>query len=217
MKLESIITYIFILLIVVDQVSLRKPQQKQVEENKPKEDIEQPVIQSDEEQKYPEENNQDQQREYKNQIPIIIDIQYCNRTSHHEAYREVEKVILKRYPQLNIEIIPSQYPVPEINQQIAQLFQYGQYGLMALLFFYKQLFGMLGIPVKPIFDKIAEKKMFVLMGFLFANTMIQNKMLTTGGFRVTADSNLIYDQIGQVNLEAVTNLLSQFINNNIKL
>lgn len=31
---------------------------------------------------------------------------------------------------------------------------------------------MLGIPVKPIFDKIAEKKMFVLMGFLFANTMI---------------------------------------------
>ncbi|CAD8117628.1 unnamed protein product [Paramecium sonneborni] len=212
MKIERVITYIFFLLIAYDV--LRPVPQIQQKTQQQQEESQTEQTQTHQEQDLQKERTIQEDIDLENAeyiestLPINIEIFYCNRTGLHTQYQELERNIYLTFPRnKNLNVNPGEYPVPEINQQLSKFVNYGQYALMAAMFFHKQLFGMLSIPVPSIVEKIVEKKMFVLIGAIFLVQQIQNSLLTTGKMMVYVDSKLILDQAAPIQADQVFQLI----------
>lgn len=69
----------------------------------------------------------------------------------------------------------------------------------------------MGIPIPTIVEKIAEKKMIVMMTFYFIFQQIQNSLLTTGGLSIIIDNKLAYNTeggIGAIDIDIILNSLN---------
>ncbi|CAD8118192.1 unnamed protein product [Paramecium sonneborni] len=214
MKIERVITYIFFLLILFDVLrpqphSSQQTQQSQEEQLQTQTQINQDQDQDQQKERTIQEDIDLENAEYiESTLPINIEIFYCNRTGLHTQYQELERNIYLTFPKnKNLNVNPGEYPVPEINQQLSKFVNYGQYALMAAMFFHKQLFAMFSLPVPAIVEKIVEKKMFVLIGAIFLVQQLQNSLLTTGKMMVYVDSKLILDQAAPIQIDKVFQLI----------
>ncbi|CAD8084952.1 unnamed protein product [Paramecium primaurelia] len=212
MKLERVITYIFFALIAYDIFRAQPKPQQQTQQQQQESQSEQAQTHEDQdlqkERTYQEDIDLENAEYIESTLPINIEILYCNRTGLHTQYLELERNIYLTFPKnKNLIVNSGEYPVPEINSQLSKFVNYGQYALMAAMFFHKQLFAMLSIPVPAIVEKIVEKKMFVLIGAIFLVQQLQNSLLTTGKMMVYVDSKLILDQAAPIQVDKVFQLI----------
>lgn len=101
-----------------------------------------------------------------------------------------------KFPNKNIEMDGLNYPIPAEREMLSKVVTYAQYGVMGLSFFYKQAFGLLGVPVPAVVERVAEKKMIIVMGVFLLGGQLNNYLMASGGFAVLLDGDKIYESFG---------------------
>ena len=62
--------------------------------------------------------------------------------------------------------------------------------------FPKQVFGLVGMAVPGLIEKVGDKKFVVVMMVFLFSSQISNYFTITGGFRIIIDGQIIYDVLG---------------------
>lgn len=100
----------------------------------------------------------------------------------------------QRYP--GVEVIGTQYPIPEWKQQLARVLSFAQMSSLAVVLMGEKAFEFMGVPT-PVWytTNIAPNKMGWAVGIWFMGNMAQGALTQTNAFEIYANGELVYSKL----------------------
>lgn len=95
----------------------------------------------------------------------------------------------------DVIVTGGEYPAPLLNQYMATLLLYLQFGFVLFIMLGNQIFGYLGLDVPQIYRKIEDNKFMCGIAAFFIGNLVRNQLLTTGAFEIYFDNELVFSKM----------------------
>mmetsp|Transcript_12917 Transcript_12917/g.24597 ORF Transcript_12917/g.24597 Transcript_12917/m.24597 type:complete len:170 (-) Transcript_12917:306-815(-) len=131
---------------------------------------------------------------------------------------QVKQQLERRYP--NINVVGSNYPPDSNKVAIAQLTQFGMFGVIGLTIAGSQVWPALGMEPPGWYHSMASNKMTTCMGAWFVGNTIAQNMLSTGAFEIYYDGQLVFSKLKTGRLPQIPSIMvamDEAINNSGRL
>lgn len=102
--------------------------------------------------------------------------------------------VQQRYP--GVEVVGTQYPVPEWKLQVARVLGFTQMSSLAVVLMGEKAFQFFGVPTPAWYtNNIAPNKMGWAMGIWFMGNMAQGALTQTNAFEIYANGELVFSKL----------------------
>ena len=119
---------------------------------------------------------------------------YCGCcTGTKNKFEDLKNLLSTEFPQLSF--LGHTYPVKTSAKLLANSIYVIQIGVSILLLGGHWIFGKLGIVPPPIFHKLVQYKMFVLLGLYFFSNHVRSILINTNAFEVYFNQELLYSKL----------------------
>lgn len=129
----------------------------------------------------------------KSQVPHIVHFWYDSKSGTKGRFEAMQTELTSKYPFITVS--GAEFPLPKLQLGLSWAISTIQYLLIFFMLGGQAVFAKLGMPPPPIYLKLKEKQMMVVMAiFLLGNTLVTS-VSRTGAFEVELDGQLIYSGI----------------------